>query len=275
MKKQALIAAALASTLASATPGATAAEAAEEAKSPYTFTGNIGVASQYIFRGLTQTNREPAVQGGFDFSHESGFYLGNWNSNISWLTDGGSYASSSIEMDFYGGYRNAIGDTGITYDIGTLYYAYPGNRNPGVSSANTWEAYFALGWKWITFKNSFSLMNTTFGVTDSAGTWYGDLTAAYPVADTGITLIAHVGYQYFTGSQPTVSNNSVFSYGDYKIGVNYDLGKLAPWLNATTIGGFYSDTWDANAAGYGARPVGVYPSDIADGQFVAFLQKTF
>ncbi len=84
MKKQTLLAAALVGAL------APAVSSAEEAKSPYTFTGNVGLFSQYIFRGLTQTNREPAVQGGFDFSHESGFYLGNWNSNISWLTDSGA-----------------------------------------------------------------------------------------------------------------------------------------------------------------------------------------
>jgi uncharacterized protein (TIGR02001 family) len=271
MKKQTLIAAALVSAL------APTVSSAEEAKSPYTFTGNVGLFSQYIFRGLTQTNREPAIQGGFDFGHESGFYLGNWNSNISWLSDSGAYESSSIEMDFYGGYRNTLklGDQDFSYDIGTLYYAYPGNRTPGVSSANTWEAYFLAGWNWITFKNSFSLMNTTFGVTDSAGTWYGDLTAAYPISDYGVTLIAHVGYQYYFGSQATISNNKLYSYGDWKVGANYDLGKLAPWLNGTTIGGFYSDTWDASDAGYGARPAGPYPSNIADGQFVAFLQKTF
>ncbi len=183
MKKQTLIAAALVGAL------APAVSSAEEAKSPYTLTGNIGLFSQYIFRGLTQTNREPAVQGGFDFSHESGFYLGNWNSNVSWLTDSKAYASNSIEMDFYGGWRTTFADD-FTFDIGTLYYAYPGNINRDLlggqccASANTWEGYFSLGWKWITFKNSFSLMSNTFGVRDSAGSWYGDLTGAYPISPT-------------------------------------------------------------------------------------------
>jgi uncharacterized protein (TIGR02001 family) len=285
MKKQTFITAALVSAL------APTVSSAEEAKSPYTFTGNVGLFSQYIFRGLTQTNREPAVQGGFDFSHESGFYVGNWNSNISWLTDSKVYSSSSIEMDFYGGFRNTFGLFGedFSYDIGTLYYAYPGNINQAAlggqccASANTWEGYFSLGWKWITFKNSFSLMSNTFGNRNSAGSWYGDLTAAFPVEDYGVTLIAHVGYQYFMGSSSvpaasgfgSLSNNELYSYGDWKVGANYDLGKLAPWLTGTTIGGFYTDTWDANEAGYGGRPSGPYPSNIADGQFVAFLQKTF
>jgi uncharacterized protein (TIGR02001 family) len=274
MNKQTLVAAALVGAL------SPAASFAEEAKSPYTFTGNIAVSSQYIFRGLSQTNREPAVQGGFDFSHESGLYLGNWNSNISWLTDSNSYTSSSIEMDFYGGYRNTfpLFGTDFSYDVGTLYYAYPGNINRDFlggqccASANTWEAYFSLGWKWITFKNSFSLMSNTFGVRNSAGTWYGDLTAAYPIEDYGVTLIAHVGYQYYAGSNGGVSNNKVASYGDWKVGVNYDLGKLAPWLNATTVGVYYTDTWDADSSFYGPP---TFPHNIADGQVVGFLQKTF
>src|ERR1035437_4409760 len=55
--------------------------------SPHTFTGNVGLVSQYIFRGLTQTNAHPAIQGGADYSHASGFYAGTWLSNISWFTD--------------------------------------------------------------------------------------------------------------------------------------------------------------------------------------------
>ena len=81
---------------ADAAPDAAPAPAPAEAKGPHTFTGNVGLFSQYIFRGLTQTNRKPAIQGGFDYAHESGFYAGVWASNISWITDsfgvGGSYS---------------------------------------------------------------------------------------------------------------------------------------------------------------------------------------
>src|SRR4029078_3589863 len=55
----------------------------------YTLTGNFGIYSQYIFRGLTQTDRKPAAQGGFDFAHTNGIYLGTWASNISWVHDAG------------------------------------------------------------------------------------------------------------------------------------------------------------------------------------------
>src|SRR5690242_19837831 len=77
-------------------PAPADAPAAAPAPAPtpeHTLTGNIGFFSQYIFRGLTQTDRDPAAQGGFDYSHSSGFYLGTWASNISWLRDFGSYSS--------------------------------------------------------------------------------------------------------------------------------------------------------------------------------------
>src|SRR3954467_4253717 len=88
--------------------------------SPHTLTGNFGFFSQYIFRGLTQTDRKPALQGGFDFAHKSGFYAGTWASNISWLQDSNAYSrGGSLEWDFYGGWKPTIGD--FTFDIGTLY----------------------------------------------------------------------------------------------------------------------------------------------------------
>lgn len=78
-----LIAAALASAL--AVPAFSVH--AEEPASPHTFTGNVGLFSQYVFRGISQTNEDPALQGGFDYSHASGFYIGTWASNISWLKE--------------------------------------------------------------------------------------------------------------------------------------------------------------------------------------------
>ena len=75
----------------------------------FTITGNVGFFSQYIFRGLTQTNRQPALQGGFDVAHKSGAYLGTWASNIAWLKDSGQYSDGgSLEWDFYGGYKTEL-----------------------------------------------------------------------------------------------------------------------------------------------------------------------
>ena len=101
MFKQTLKAGALAAAI--ALPGLALGQAAPapeakpaEPKPSYTLTGNVGIFSQYIFRGLTQTGRKPALQGGFDFAHESGFYLGTWASNISWLKENATTAAGAV-----------------------------------------------------------------------------------------------------------------------------------------------------------------------------------
>jgi uncharacterized protein (TIGR02001 family) len=105
--------------------------AADAAPAPdLTVSYNVGLYSQYIFRGLTQTNRKPALQGGVDLTHSSGFYLGAWGSNISWLKDkigtgGAVYKSGgSLEIDIYGGYRHNFDKvgSGLGIDIGALQY---------------------------------------------------------------------------------------------------------------------------------------------------------
>ena len=88
----------------------------------FTFTGNAGLFSDYRFRGFTQTDYKPAFQGGFDFAHKSGFYLGNWNSNV----EQALFNGASLEMDFYGGYKHTFGDFGL--DVGVIYYYYPGTN---------------------------------------------------------------------------------------------------------------------------------------------------
>ncbi len=93
----------------------------------YTFTANAGLFSEYIFRGISQTAGKPAVQGGFDWAHSNGFYLGTWGSNISWLEDFGAYTRSSLEWDFYGGYKaNFPGSEDWSYDVGTHLLSLPG-----------------------------------------------------------------------------------------------------------------------------------------------------
>jgi uncharacterized protein (TIGR02001 family) len=269
MFKQTLLAGAIAAAL---TPGlATAADAAPA--SPHTLTGNVGFFSQYIFRGLTQTNREPALQGGLDYSHSSGLYAGTWGSNISWLRDGGSYnAGGSLEWDFYGGYKGTIGKSDFTYDLGALYYWYPGDVTPTFVKADTLELYGAVGWKWISVKYSHSINNKTFGVPDARGTYYLDVTATVPIGESGFTAIAHWGRQKFDGQTPGLAqnNDALYSYDDWKIGLSYTLPK------DFTVGAFYTDTSSVNNLGYGSvGEGGVYPRNIAKGTGTIYIQKTF
>jgi len=236
MLKKTIIAGVVAAAL---TPGfASAADA-----SPHTLTGNAGIFSQYIFRGLTQTNQDPALQGGFDYGHSSGIYAGTWLSNISWLTDSPAatgYKSSSLEWDMYGGFKGAFGKSDFGYDVGLLYYYYPGSHDtvlyPGTVKADTLELYGAATWKWLSLKYSHSINNKTFGVASSSGTYYLDLSATYPLTDK-LNLVAHYGKQKFKGSTPAgLSNDSFASYTDYKLGASYTLPK------DFTVGGYFTGT---------------------------------
>ncbi len=83
-------------------------------------TANVSAVTNYYFRGITQTADSAAVQGGFDYSQESGLYAGVWGSNVDF---GGK---ESTEVDLYSGFGGDIGDTGASYDLGAIYYAYPG-----------------------------------------------------------------------------------------------------------------------------------------------------
>lgn len=251
-------------------PAIAFAQAAAPAPTPeHTLTGNVGLYSQYIFRGLTQTNGDPALQGGLDYSHSSGLYAGMWMSNVSWLRDFGAYSNgASLEMDFYGGYKGAIsGDFG--FDVGLLQYYYPGDVAPGFTKADTLELYGALTWKWLSAKYSSSLNNKTFGVTDSRGTFYFDVTANYPLTEQ-LTLVGHWGMQKFKGNTLAVSNDTTASYEDWKIGLNYALPQNF------TIGAFYSDTsMSAAQEAFYTTPAGAGSKMIGKDTFTVFLSKTF
>jgi len=250
------------------------AAAPAEPASPHTFTYNIGLYSQYIFRGLTQTAERPAIQGGVDYSHASGFYVGTWGSNISWLEDGGNYKHSSAEIDLYGGFRNTIGETGIGYDVGLLNYFYPGDKTAagkayhGFTDPYTLEAYAALSYKWVQAKVSYGITDI-FGVEDSNGSYYAELNGNIPVGESGYTINLHYGRQDYTGKDASnggASNDKLYTYNDWKVGVTKS------WSNGVNVGAYYTGT-DAEKAGYGKA---LYSgTDLGADQVTFFVQKTF
>lgn len=261
---------ALAVTLACAAIPALAADAAPAPTPAYTLTANVGLTSQYVYRGITQTAEKPAIQGGADFTHSSGLYLGTWGSNISWFSDNpsnGTGNSVSMEWDLYGGYRNTIGDIG--YDVGVLQYYYPGRYvtlPAGVVKPDTTEVYGALSYKWVTGKVSYVVSNGLFGVDKADGSYYLDLTVNIPMVDTW-TINAHVGDQHYSGSNGGISNDSLYSYTDWKLGVTKDLG--TGW-SATA---YYTDT-NAKDAGYRSTAYNG-GKNLGEGHFVAAVSKTF
>jgi len=218
----------IATSLASAAlafPTFAAAQAATAAPaSPHTITGNLGIFSSYRFRGIDQTFGEPAIQGGVDYSHASGWYAGNWNSNVN---QGAGYPGGNIEMDFYGGWKKTWGDWGL--DLGGIYYYYPGtnsvvgspfavgnNRNGQVHSGkiDNGELYIAGSWKFVTLKYSHAVTDY-FSVPDTSNSYYLDLGANYDLGD-GWGVNGHVGHL----SMKNVNNGS---YTDWKLGVTKDI----------------------------------------------------
>ena len=218
----------------------TLAVADEAAPAPeHTYTSNVTVASEYIYRGIGQTNRKPAIQGGFDYAHSSGLYVGTWASNVSWLSDMAPAVvkiSNSIEMDFYGGYKNTIGDFG--YDVGLLQYYYPGSYPVGFNNPNTLEGYVAGSWTFLTLKYSHSFSDL-FGWVGSKNSGYLDLTANYELMP-GLNLIGHVGRQKVNGS-----TSGGASYTDYKVGVTKDFNGYVAGLSYITTNA--NEYWYTNA----------------------------
>ncbi|MCK4586063.1 MAG: TorF family putative porin [Gammaproteobacteria bacterium] len=108
-------------------------------------TGNIGVTSNYLWRGVTQTNDLSAVSGGIDFAHDSGFYAGTWTSNL---------GGGDQEVDLYAGYGMKAGP--VDLDFGAISYQYPVN-----------EAYFHEGYVNANFKMFNAGLAYTLGSDDN------------------------------------------------------------------------------------------------------------
>lgn len=221
------------------------AHAQEAAADPLSF--NVGLTTDYRYRGISQTRLKPAVQFGADYAHASGFYIGTWGSTIKWIKDSGGDAN--VEIDVYGGYKTEIA-SGLTLDVGVLTYQYPSNKL--AVSANTTELYAALSYGPVTAKYSHSTSNL-FGFADSKGSGYLDISATFDLGD-GYTLTPHVGHQ-------KVKNNGSFSYTDYSLTVNKDFGGFLFGLGVV----------DTNTDAY----VGPNAKDLGKAGVLLTVKKTF
>jgi uncharacterized protein (TIGR02001 family) len=174
---------------------------------------NVGVASEYRYRGIAQTKGDPALQGGVDYANTNGFYAGAWGSTIKWIKEAGTDVKGPVELDIYGGYKFEA--AGLAYDVGYLRYEYVGNTYNKVGvNANTDEAYGAVTAGPATLKYSYAFSDL-FGTPDSKGSAYWDLSATFDLGE-GYSLVPHAGRQ--------VIKNSVNSYTDIALTLNKDLG---------------------------------------------------
>ena len=237
---------------------------AAEAASDFSFSANVGLYSDYIFRGYTQTENNPALQGGFDVEHASGLYAGVWASNVDWTTNTGAMSQNSLEVDLYAGFAGTFGDTGIGYDVGVLQFLYPGKDEPGADlEADATELYFGVSKDFgfasagVTYYHVISTDAWAFA--DAEGSEYWSLDIDVHVGD-ALTASFHVGDQSFDGT-----GNSPYDYTDWKVNVEYAIN------DTYALGAFYTDTDMAKSA-WGTTNQGTFMGDNAAG---AYLSASF
>jgi len=215
----------------------------------FALTGSTTIGSQYIFRGLTQTDGKPTVQAELDLVHPTGFYLSAALSNISWITDQFSAGpvSAGVEVDLFGGYKWGFAKD-WTLDIGAYRYLYPGDyKSLAGYNPNTTEAYLGLSYSWASLKYSRVVSGGNFGIAQAEGSSYVDLSLAVPLGESGWTLLAHGGKTTFKTSDAAL--NDLLDYTDYKLGISKEVKGLLLTLagtNADTKDGGYRNALGRN-----------------------------
>jgi len=158
-------------------------------------TGNVGFATDYRFRGISQTDRDPAIQGGLDLTTEAGFYAGAWASNIQF--------AGSMELDLYGGFTGAINEN-LTYDLGYIFYKYPSANDSGELEVDYHEVKGVLAFSGFSVGVHYS-PDYTF---ETGAFWYVFGDYSMPLGDLA-TLDLHVGLNQFEDED---------EYGDFGLG---------------------------------------------------------
>jgi uncharacterized protein (TIGR02001 family) len=259
--------------------GLAQAQSAAPAPTPeWTVAGNASLNSDYRFRGFTQTNYGAALQGGIDIAHRSGFYVGNWNSNVAQDL----YNGASLEMDFYGGYKGEVAP-GVGYDMGAIYYYYPqsGVERSGITQSNglsypnkkinNQEIYLGMNYGALSAKlyyatgDYFKSADLGGFSQSTKGTTYLDL--SYTQDFNGLILGAHYGLlslkhnDQFTMTTDVGGSALPKSVGDYKLSVGKDIGAgyvlTGAYVGTSKKGYFGTDLGAAKAAGKSSLVVSV------------------
>ena len=202
-----------------------------EASSPHVWSANMMMTSEYVFRGITQSNEDPAIQVGIDYGHEpSGFYIGGWASSVEFNT--GNADGTQIETNLYGGFAGSFSN-GVDWDIGGLFYYYPEEGDDDNGGEQDYvEVYGSLGYAFDapmepSANIGFAYSPDYYGE-DGDGIWiHGTLGFTTSL---GISPYVMVGYMDVDGDQTTANG---YDYVVYSIGGSYDLGMFTLDLNWT------------------------------------------
>jgi uncharacterized protein (TIGR02001 family) len=205
------------------------AGATQLGNSGFDLSSNVAVTTDYTFRGISQTNEGPALQGGFDLSHESGFYVGNWNSNV-------EFGDASLESDIYGGWAGSFND--VSVDVGAVYFFYPDTGADGSDDEFDYgEVYGTLGYDFgfASVSAGVDLTNEFFAESGDAQHYRGSISV--PITDV-VSLGANTGYQ-------VIDENDTFGTPDY-------------WHYGVSVSASFAENYTATLSGVG--------NDLDDGE---------
>lgn len=171
-------------------------------------TGNVGATNNYVWRGVTQAADGPAISGGVDYEHGSGFYAGTWISNVNFSAATGS---QQYEQDYYAGFAGGSGD--LSYDVGYIYWDYP--LAPG---ADFGEAYGSVGYDILSVQVNYTTNSQTDPDTESAfveGDIYAQATLDFPLTDDGLGMSLTAGHYEYNDDGLDADNDGVASVSSY------------------------------------------------------------
>jgi len=181
------------------------------------FSATTTLTTDYVFRGISNTDGDPAIQGSLDYEHDTGFYAGVWASNVKFRENAGAAAvdtvqEATIEIDYYAGFASEF-DSGVSWGIGALYYTYPGSEND--LDYDYWEAMGALG---------YAFEEVTLEPEIGAEVYYspeyfgnsGD--ATYVAGTLGLSLPSDIGLKISVGKQ-WFSDDAALNYTNWKAGI--------------------------------------------------------
>ena len=219
---------------------------------------NVALVTDYYFRGISQTQNDGAIQGGFDWSHDSGLYLGLWASNVAFADD--VNGDVNLEVDTYLGFSNDIGDTGIAYDVNVLRYNY--NNSPDYETTE-----WTVGLNYSYFSASYSYSSDWFDTGDSSN--YVALGLDYDELPMGLALSASVGKSFgdaYDKKNASGNNPKDFDYVDYKLGVNRDFAGVN--VDLSYVGNNLSNS-ECDSYGYSSH------QGNCDDRFILSFSKGF
>jgi uncharacterized protein (TIGR02001 family) len=283
-----LLSSAFASAEDAAPAAAAVAAAPAEPASPHSVTFNLGVYSAYMFRGVDSADG-PALQGGVDYAHSSGFYAGTWWSNIDkefFGKDDAFSGGNSLETDWYVGYAHTF-ENGIGVNVLGNYYYYPngedsasydpdedGIKNNDGRKQDAFEASIGLSYKWLTY--TFYYMPTNYygaaasgtndGKRDTKGSTYNELKFNYALPIGDLNFMAKVGYQH--------TPNLLGSQSDLAIGLsrNFSLPSAGKPIEGFSAGAYYTDTFNVKSEAFYVTNDG---RDINDEMLTFYVKRTW